>query len=129
MKPQSTYAAIAICTLALMAAGPAIAQQAQDFMHMSEHLRVQTRLFSRLVTAFAFLMGVFLTFQGITKFRKNVDNPNDPSSSSAVAFIFIFAGAVMVALPALIATGAITFFGSTEGTTNAFGGGNVIPFR
>lgn len=117
------------CMVFAALAEPLMAQQVRDFMEMSEHLRVQTRLFSRMVTAFAFLMGVFLTMTGIIKIWKNTQNPNDTSSSGFVAFVYIFCGAVMVALPAMISSGVITFFGTTDGATNAFGGGNVVPFN
>lgn len=120
---------VIIASILVAVSEPVLAQQVQDFGQMSEHLRVQTRLVSRLVTVFAFLAGVFMTFHGVMKLKKHTDNPNDASASSFVAFSFIIIGAVMVALPALLATGVVTFFGDTGGATNAFGAGNVIPFR
>lgn len=109
----------------VVAQAPAI----RDFGDMADSIRVQTSLLTRLVAAVAFVFGVVITMTGLLKMRQNAENPNDPSARPGVAFIFVFAGAAMVALPALIMTGVITFFGPEAQVTDGFGQGNVIPFR
>lgn len=101
---------------------------AQDFGQIANVLTVQSAIVTTLVTAFAFLMGVATAFFGVVKLKKHAENPNDSNSTPVVAFVFIFAGAAMVAIPSLILTGVVTFFRADGSISDAFGSGNVIPF-
>ncbi len=121
---------LAISALALsILADEALAQHVRDFGDIADSVRMQTSLVTVLVTIVAFVIGVGLAMAGLMKFRQHTQNPNDPSAKPGVAFTFILAGAAMVALPALISSGVITVFGTGAAVTDAFGGGNVVPFR
>lgn len=96
---------------------------------MANSLTSQARPVALLVTVFAFLLGVWMTMAGLMKLHAHTVNPRDPASSPVTAIAFIFAGAAMVALPALISSGVVTIFGDGATTTDAWGRGNVVPFR
>lgn len=128
MSRHVTLLAAAALALSLPAS-EALAQHVRDFGDIADSVRMQTSLVSILLTVIAFVLGVGLAVTGLMKFRQHTQNPNDPSAKPGVAFAFVFAGAAMVALPALISSGVVTVFGSGAGITDAYGGGNVVPFR
>lgn len=128
MSRHSAILAISALVLAILA-DEALAQHVRDFGDIADSVRMQTSLVSILITVAAFVIGVGLAMTGLLKFRQHTQNPNDPSAKPGVAFAFVFAGAAMVALPALISSGVITVFGTGAAVTDAFGGGNVVPFR
>jgi amino acid transporter len=107
----------------LLAAGltPAIAH-AQSVGDIGASLADQTGQINTFVTILAFVLGVALAIAGLMKFYNNSKNPNDPSAKMSTAFILIFAGAGLVALPAVLGSGITTFFGEGGDTTNASAG-------
>lgn len=102
--------------------------QVRDFGEMATSLSVQGSKVTLLFSTVAFLFGVVMVMTGIMKFKQAGQNPNDPSSKPHVAFAFIFVGAAMVALPALLMTGVVTIFGSNAALTGSEAGRGVIPF-
>lgn len=119
--------------LALVSLGDQALAQGQftrDFGDIADSLRVQTSLISRLLTGFAFLLGVATAMMGIIHIKRSADSTNDPASRHVSrGMVFIFSGALMIALPALISSGVLSIFGSTDNVTDAFGHGGVVPFR
>lgn len=107
----------------MLCAGAAGANQ-PDLNDVGNRLIGQTGGIAHFIGVMVFLIGVIMTITGLWKFYKNVQNPNDPSAGKNVAMVYIFAGALMVALPAVMGSGVATFFGGNqvESTTKAKGG-------
>lgn len=99
--------------------GAAIAQSVGD---IATDVRGQVTSLTALLTVVAFIVGVGLAVIGVIKFYKNTQNPNDPSASTSSAFILIFAGAALVAIPALLGSGIQTVFGTGASQTDAVSG-------
>lgn len=91
----------------------------RDIGAMATAMRTMAGSVNGLVTVVAFIIGVVLAISGILKFKAHSANPNDPSAKLSTAFMLMFAGAALVALPALLGSGVLTFFGSGATTTNA----------
>lgn len=109
--------AVTVASAALaVASGPAIAQNVGE---IANDLRGQVTNLTALVTVVAFIVGVGLAIMGLIKFRAHTQNPNDPSASMSSAFILIFVGAAMVAIPAVLGSGIQTVFGTGATTTDA----------
>ena len=120
-KNQNSMALAVILSAAGLAssASMAIAQSAGD---IATDLQGQVTNLTGLLTVIAFIVGVGLAVIGVVKFYKNTQNPNDPSASTSSAFILIFAGAALVAIPALLGSGIQTVFGTGADTTDAVSG-------
>ncbi|MEY8799490.1 hypothetical protein AB9K35_04120 [Leisingera sp. XS_AS12] len=119
MKTWKKRAALAAAaTAAALIAAPAMAQDAGTIM---SGLRGQATEAVSLVTVISFLAGAAIGIAGFLKFYANTKNPNDPSNKMSTAFILIFVGAGLVALPAVLGSGISTVFGSgadkTDGTS------------
>lgn len=117
-KTLALAATFAVAGLA-MSSGMAIAQNVGE---IATDLRSQVTNLTSLLTVIAFIVGVGLAVAGVFKFYKNTQNPNDPSASTSSAFILIFAGAALVAIPALLGVGITTVFGSGAAQTDAVQG-------
>jgi magnesium-transporting ATPase (P-type) len=105
--------------------GQALAQEVRDLGEIANALAGQTTLVTRFVTILAFVMGIVMAIIGLLKFKAHGDNPNDPSAKISTAFMLVFVGAVLVALPAALGSGIETIFGAGASRTNAttgFGG-------
>ena len=89
-------------------------------------LSAQATSANKMVTIVAFIIGVILAIVGILKLKAHTANPNDPSAKMSTGFILIFAGAALVALPAMLGMGAATFFGEGAKKTNATAGFNQL---
>jgi len=107
--------------------GQVLAQAAPDFGDIATNISGQLAPVAVLVTVASFVFGVVMAMTGLMKIRDAANRPNDPSARPHVGVIFIFVGAAMVALPALLSTGVISIFGSGAATTNAHGGFSLIP--
>lgn len=102
------------------------AAQTRDLGGVADSLANQTKNFATFLTILSFVIGVGMAIAGFMKFRQNAQNPNDPSAKISTAFILIFVGAGLVALPAVFGTSLQTIFGATTGTINADQGFRVL---
>jgi len=92
---------------------------AQDVGEIAADLANQTGAIADLVSIVAFVLGVGMAIAGFLKFRQNAQNPNDPSAKISTAFILIFVGAGLVAIPAALGSGITTVFGDGAEQTDA----------
>lgn len=118
-----TTKTLAVTAVALLALSPTLAMAQStgangDLGAIADSLTSQTAKFSSLITVASFAIGVALAVAGFLKFRANSQNPNDPSNKLSTAFMLIFVGAAMVALPAVLGTGIGTIFGAGAGSTD-----------
>lgn len=113
-----TLALAAMTATAGLAASSGMAD-AQSVGEIANQMRGQVTNVSLLLTVIAFVVGVGLAVAGLIKFRQHTKNPNDPSASMGNAFILIFVGAALVAVPAVLGSGIQTVFGSGATTTDA----------
>lgn len=95
------------------------AAMAQNVGEIADSLADQTGNIADLVSIVAFVLGVGMAIAGFLKFKQNAQNPNDPSAKVSTAFILIFVGAGLVAIPAALGTGIATFFGDGAQETDA----------
>ncbi len=93
-----------------------VAAQVNDIGDMAAGLQAQVGDIASLIGAIAFLLGIVLAIVGLLKFRQHAQNPNDPSARLSTAFILVFVGAAMVAIPTTLGVGVTSLFGS--GATN-----------
>ena len=112
---------MAVTAFTAILPGEAMAQATRTLGGIADSLSTQTTSVARLVSVVAFVIGVGLAIAGLLKFRANAQNPNDPSNSMTTAFVLVFVGAAMVAIPSLLGSGIMTIFGATgsSGQTNA----------
>ena len=99
-----------------LSAGAALAQNVGE---IAESLADQTGNIADLISIVAFVLGVGMAIAGFMKFRQNAQNPNDPSAKVSTAFILIFVGAGLVAIPAALGSGIATVFGDGASQTDA----------
>jgi uncharacterized membrane protein len=92
---------------------------AQNVGEIAESLADQTGNIADLISIIAFVLGVGMAIAGFMKFRQNAQNPNDPSAKISTAFILIFVGAGLVAIPAALGSGIATVFGGGAQQTDA----------
>lgn len=113
---------LAVTAVAILALSPSLAlAQSADAGAIFDSLKGQTTQLSELVSVAAFVIGVGLAIAGLLKFKANSANPNDPSNKLSTAFMLVFVGAAMVALPTLLGVGVGTIFGGGT-TTDATAG-------
>lgn len=99
-----------------VSAGAAISQSVGE---IASDLRGQVTNLSLLATVVSFVVGVALAIMGLIKFKQNANNPNDPSAKMSSAFILVFVGAALVAIPAVLGSGIQTVFGTGASVTDA----------
>lgn len=99
-----------------LSAGAALAQNVGE---IADSLATQTGNVADLISIVAFVLGVGMAIAGFMKFRQNAQNPNDPSAKISTAFILIFVGAGLVAIPAALGSGIATVFGGGAQQTDA----------
>lgn len=92
---------------------------AQNVGEIADSLATQTGNIADLVSIIAFVLGVGMAIAGFLKFKQNAQNPNDPSAKISTAFILIFVGAGLVAIPAALGSGIATVFGGSAQQTDA----------
>jgi len=95
------------------------AAMAQNVGEIADSLATQTGNIADLVSIVAFVLGVGMAIAGFLKFKQNAQNPNDPSAKISTAFILIFVGAGLVAIPAALGSGIATVFGGGAQQTDA----------
>jgi hypothetical protein len=121
-------------TLRIMALGAALAVLPVAAMAQSnvggifQDITNQLRNIPALLGIVSFVLGVALAIAGLMKFYAASKNPNDPSAKMSTAFILIFVGATLVALPILLGVGITTIFGS-GGTSLGVDGGGLQSIR
>lgn len=98
----------------------------QNVGEIAESLATQTGNVADLVSIVAFVLGVGMAIAGFLKFKQNAQNPNDPSAKISTAFILIFVGAGLVAIPAALGSGITTFFGGGAQQTDATTGFRAV---
>jgi len=111
--------------LALVFSAPAMAV-AQNVGAIARDLTTQTTAVSTLVTVVAFVLGVGMAIAGLLKFKAHSQNPNDPSAKMSTAFMLVFVGAALVAIPAALGSGIQTIFGGSAQKTDATTGFNSV---
>lgn len=114
-------AALAVLPVAAMA-------QNADVGGIFQGITNQLRNVPALLGIVSFVLGVALAVAGLMKFYAASKNPNDPSAKMSTAFILIFVGATLVALPILLGVGITTIFGS-GGTSLGVDGGGLQSIR
>lgn len=92
---------------------------AQNVGDIADSLGDQTGSVADFASILAFVLGVGMAIAGFLKFRQNAQNPNDPSAKVSTAFILLFVGAGLVAIPAALGTGIATVFGDSAQQTDA----------
>jgi hypothetical protein len=118
------HVALALCVLTISST-PALAQN-RDLGAIAASLATQTTFFATFLSILSFVIGVGMAIAGFLKFKQNAQNPNDPSAKISTAFILIFVGAGLVALPAVFGTSLQTIFGAQTGTIDAGSGFTTI---
>ncbi len=103
-----------------------VSAQVRDLGDIAQDLALQTRFVSQLVTVIAFVLGVGMAIAGLLKFKAHSQNPNDPSAKISTAFVLVFVGAALVALPATLGSGISTIFGTNADRTNPISGFDSI---
>lgn len=125
MRKFTTRAvAIGAMAVAMVSANAAIAQQ--NLGELADDFKSQTGQIGDFLGVLAFAVGIFLAFKGIMKFKANVDAPNDPSNKLSSAFVLVFAGAALVALPAVLGVGVTSMLGNSAETTTLESGFSSI---
>ncbi|WP_411840088.1 hypothetical protein [Paracoccus sp. ME4] len=122
MRARLATGALALMVTASMAGSAS----AQTVGSIATSLRGQVSSVGVLITVVSFVLGVALAIAGLMKFRAHSQNPNDPSNKMSTAFVLMFAGAGLVAVPAVLGTGIATVFGSSAATTNGTTGFNSL---
>jgi uncharacterized membrane protein len=123
MKKMTSAVSVIALTAAIATALPA---SAQDIGQIAEGLTTQTRLVNTFITILAFVIGVVMAIIGLLKFKAHSDNPNDASSKLSTAFMLVFVGAALVAIPAALGSGIQTIFGTgAQQTDTSSGFGSV----
>ncbi|MBW3243570.1 hypothetical protein KUV57_12930 [Epibacterium sp. DP7N7-1] len=125
MKTWKSRAATALASVsAMMLAAPAMAQ---DVGAIADGLTTQVTSIGTLAAVVSFVLGVAVAIAGLMKFRAHSQNPNDPSNKMSTAFILMFVGAGLVAIPAVLGSGITTIFGDGADQTNGNDGfGNSL---
>lgn len=108
---------------ALVLSAGAAQAQVSTFGDMADTVGAQGGQVADLLGVAAFLLGILLAVMGLMKFRQNSQNPNDPNAKVSTAFILVFVGAAMVAIPTLLGVGVTSFFGDGAETVTATGAG------
>ncbi|PTX52501.1 hypothetical protein IQ03_01246 [Gemmobacter caeni] len=103
-----------VATSLMCSASMAMAQNSMG--DIATRLRTQTGLLTEFVSVVAFILGVGMAIAGFLKFKQNAQNPNDPSAKVSTAFILIFVGAGLVAIPAALGTGIATIWQGAQQT-------------
>lgn len=114
---------IAMGLLVAAAAQPALAQ---DVGAMAKGIGDQATDVGKAIMIIIAVAGVVVALMGLLKFKAHSANPNDPSNKLSSAFMMIFVGAAMVALPEVLGTGISSLFGDRGG---ALTGGGVISIK
>jgi len=79
---------------------------------MATELQKQAGNVADLIGAGAFLLGIVLAVAGLLKFKQHSQNPNDPSARLSSAFVLVFVGAALVAIPTTLGVGIGSLFGT-----------------
>lgn len=117
MKKSSTTLSM-VLPLVLLTAAPALAADG-DLGGIADRIGRQAGMVGNAFGIFVAVAGVVVAMMGLLKFKAHSANPNDPSNKLSSAFIMVFVGAAMVALPEVLGTGVTTLFG--EGATTISG--------
>lgn len=95
---------------------------AQDLADVGNRLIFQAPNVAVFIGVLSFVLGVIFAIIGLMRFYRHSRQPQDPQSALPVAFVYILAGAMFVAVPSLIGSGVITFFGVGGDTTDPVSG-------
>jgi len=115
-----------ICTAAVLSMlSTAAMAQVTDFSSVATQLNGQLNSAGQLAGMVAFLSGFVFGIMGFMKLRANAQNPNDPSNKVSTAFMLIFIGAGLIAVPTVMGVGVTSLFGGGGANTSlgADGGG------
>jgi intracellular multiplication protein IcmD len=116
----------AAAVLAILATGAS----AQDISNMVDtQLKGQLMSLGNLAGMIAFLAGFVFGIMGFMKLRANAQNPQDPSNKVSTAFMMIFIGAGLIAVPTVMGIGVTSLFGGSNNTTSLDGGGGFTKIK
>lgn len=90
---------LVLSAVAALVSGPVIAQSGPEVGAIAGSLREQGSDISALIGVAAFVAGVVMACAGLMKFWTMAKNPNDPSAKMSTAFILMFVGGALAALP------------------------------
>jgi heme/copper-type cytochrome/quinol oxidase subunit 2 len=126
MKNTKILKNIALASVLAMVATGATAQ-ATDITGMVTQANGQLNAVASLAGMIAFLTGFVFGIMGFMKLKANAANPNDPSNKVSTAFVLIFVGAALIAVPAVMGIGVQSLFGGKGNTANlSTGGGGFV---
>lgn len=123
LKNKLAAGVAALATTAVVASPAA----AQTVGQIATGLTSQVTSINTLISVVIFVAGLAVAAMGLLKFKAHSANPNDPSNKLSSAWVLIFVGAAMVAIPAVLGSGISTIFGTgADKTTANTGFGNSI---
>jgi hypothetical protein len=116
MKKILSRRTLALSTIAFTAT--ASSAFAADLTSMTTQWQGQMKSMATLAGYVAFLAGFVFGIMGFMKLKANAANPNDPSNKVSTAFMLIFIGAGLIAVPTVMGIGVVSLFGY-GGTTSS----------
>lgn len=129
MNKIFNFGTVGIAAVLSLTANGALAQ-ATDITSMTTQLNGQLSSLASLAGMIAFLAGFVFGIMGLMKLRANAQNPNDPSNKVSTAFMLIFVGAALIAIPTVMGVGVQSLFGGKGNTANLSGdGGGFIQVK
>lgn len=115
--------------VALAITSTGVHAQVTDVSGMSDQITGQLGSLGQLAGVIAFLSGFVFAIMGFMKLKANAANPNDPSNKVSTAFMLIFIGAALIAVPTVLGVGVTSLFGSGGPTTNLTDGGGFTAIN
>ncbi|MFX4300079.1 hypothetical protein [Pseudosulfitobacter pseudonitzschiae] len=112
-KPAVLATILAVSTIATSASA-----QATDLTSMTGQLQGQLQSMATLAGYVSFLAGFVFGIMGFMKLKANAANPQDPSNKVSTAFMLIFVGAALIAVPTVMGIGVASLFGDGSNTTD-----------
>lgn len=121
MKSYANIKALRLSALAALVVGASATgalAQATDLSTMTSQLQGQLKSMATLAGYVSFLAGFVFGIMGFMKLKANAANPQDPSNKVSTAFMLIFVGAALIAVPTVMGIGVTSLFGSGSTTTD-----------
>ena len=115
---------LALSGAAALLTATAATAQVTDISSMANQAGGQLKAIGTLAGLAASLMGAVFAIMGLLKLKANQQNPNDPSNKVSSAFMLIFIGAALIAIPTVLGVGVNSLFG--QGAATAGGGISVL---
>lgn len=103
----------------------------EDLIQMLTHLAQSSTGIQRVVSAFAYVLGIYFIFHAIGRL-KVISNarPNSPSQvKMLVPIAYILTGAMMIFLPTMVQVASNSFFGAANVSVLGYGKFNVLDLN